>query len=163
MGLLSFIKDAGEKLLGHKPAEGAAAPTVDELQNTAAGAIKTYVSTQGIDTSGLTIAFDAASSTVTASGEAPDQATREKIVLCCGNVKDVAGVNDNLTVVTSAVESQWHTVVDKDNLSKISKQYYGDPNKYEVIFEANKPMLKSENLIYPGQKLRIPPLPDSPA
>jgi len=27
-----------------------------------------------------------------------------------------------------------------------------------VIFEANKPMLSDPNKIYPGQKLRIPPL-----
>ncbi len=41
-------------------------------------------------------------------------------------------------------------------LSRISKQYYGDPNKYDAIFEANNPMLKSPDLIYPGQMLRIP-------
>ncbi|MFJ2988460.1 peptidoglycan-binding protein LysM [Collimonas sp. NPDC087041] len=158
MGLLSFIKDAGEKLLGHKPEEVAAAPNVEELQNAAADAIKTYVGTQGIDTSGLTIAFAAVSSTVTAGGEAPDQQTREKIILCCGNVKDVKDVVDNLTVAEAADESQWYDVVSGDNLSKISKQFYGDPNKYNAIFEANKPMLKSVDLIYPGQKLRIPPL-----
>ncbi|WP_395827624.1 peptidoglycan-binding protein LysM [Collimonas sp.] len=158
MGLLSFIKDAGEKLLGHKPEEVAAAPNVDELQAAAADAIKTYVGTQGIDTSALTIAFDAFSSTVTASGEAPDQQTREKIILCCGNVKDVKNVNDNLTVAAVEDESQWYDVVSGDNLSKISKQFYGNPNQYNIIFEANKPMLKSVDLIYPGQKLRIPPL-----
>lgn len=156
MGLLSFFKDAGEKLLGHKPEEVAAAPNVEELQNAAAEAIKTYVGTQGIDTSGLTIAFDAPSKTVTVSGEAPDQATREKIILCCGNVKDVAGVNsDNLK--PDVDESQWYTVKSGDTLSAISKEFYGDANKYRQIFEANKPMLKSENLIYPGQMLRIPP------
>ena len=57
----------------------------------------------------------------------------------------------------SAPEAQYYTVVKGDNLSKISKQYYGDPNKYNKIFEANKPMLKSPDLIYPGQVLRIPP------
>ncbi|MDB5767596.1 MAG: hypothetical protein JWQ61_2410 [Collimonas fungivorans] len=156
MGLLSFFKDAGEKLLGHKPAEVAAAPNVEELQNQAADAIKAYVGTQGIDTSGLTLAFDATKSEVTVSGEAPDQATREKIILCCGNVKDVASVNsDNLK--PDVDESQWYTVVSGDNLSKISKQFYSDPNKYQAIFEANKPMLKSPDLIYPGQMLRIPP------
>ena len=30
--------------------------------------------------------------------------------------------------------------------------------KYPVIFDANKPMLKDVDLIYPGQVLRIPPL-----
>jgi nucleoid-associated protein YgaU len=34
----------------------------------------------------------------------------------------------------------------------------GDAMKYTVIFEANQPMLKHPNKIYPGQSLRIPPL-----
>ena len=41
----------------------------------------------------------------------------------------------------------------------IAKAHYGDGNKYHVIFEANKPMLKDPNKIYPGQVLRIPPKP----
>jgi nucleoid-associated protein YgaU len=57
-----------------------------------------------------------------------------------------------------AEESQFYDVVSGDSLSKISKQYYGDPSKYQQIFEANKPMLQSVDRIYPGQKLRIPPL-----
>ena len=44
-----------------------------------------------------------------------------------------------------------------DTLSKISKQFYGDANQYQKIFEANKPMLSHPDKIYPGQKLRIPP------
>jgi nucleoid-associated protein YgaU len=43
-----------------------------------------------------------------------------------------------------------------DTLSAISKEVYGDPNKYNQIFEANKPMLSDPNKIYPGQTLRIP-------
>ena len=43
---------------------------------------------------------------------------------------------------------------------KIAEANYGKGkgNKYTVIFEANKPMLKDPDLIYPGQILRIPPL-----
>ncbi|WP_313752381.1 LysM peptidoglycan-binding domain-containing protein, partial [Mixta calida] len=33
---------------------------------------------------------------------------------------------------------------------------YGNPNEYNKIFEANKPMLSSPDKIYPGQTLRIP-------
>ncbi len=40
-------------------------------------------------------------------------------------------------------EAQYYTVVRGDTLSKIAKQYYDDANKYPVIFEANKPMLKA--------------------
>ena len=34
--------------------------------------------------------------------------------------------------------------------------YNGDANAYMRIFEANRPMLKDPDLIYPGQALRIP-------
>lgn len=35
---------------------------------------------------------------------------------------------------------------------------YGNAGKYPVIFEANQPMLKHPDKIYPGQVLRIPTL-----
>ena len=62
-----------------------------------------------------------------------------------------------MTVASSAPESKMHVVVSGDTLSKISKQFYGTPNKYTEIFEANKPMLSDPDKIYPGQVLRIPP------
>ena len=104
------------------------------------------------------MSFDAPSATVTVAGNVPDQETKEKVLLCCGNVAGVAAVNDMLTVQSPEPESRWHTVVSADNLSKIAKAYYGDANKYPVIFEANKPMLSNPDKIYPGQLLRIPPL-----
>jgi nucleoid-associated protein YgaU len=166
MGLLSFIKSAGEKLFHSGEAHAAqaavaAAPTpenVAALSDAAGQAIVKYIETQGLDASGLTVGFDAPSATVTVSGSVADQATKEKLLLCCGNVTGVEAVNDMLTVDTPADESQWHTVVSGDNLSKIAKTYYDNPNKYPVIFEANKPMLSHPDKIYPGQLLRIPPL-----
>jgi nucleoid-associated protein YgaU len=93
---------------------------------------------------------------VTVAGIAPDQATREKVMLCCGNVANLTTVNDMMTVTAPEPESQWYTVVKGDNLSKISKAFYGTPSKYPQIFEANKPMLTHPDKIYPGQVLRIP-------
>ena len=52
--------------------------------------------------------------------------------------------------------TQWHVVQKGETLSKISKKYYGDPNLYMKIFEANKDILKNPDLIKVGQKLRIP-------
>ena len=63
-----------------------------------------------------------------------------------------------MSVVTPEPEATFYTVKEGDSLSKIAKEVYGDMMKYPVIFEANKPMLKSEDLIYPGQVLRIPAL-----
>lgn len=172
MGLMSFIKEAGEKLFHIGEAKAAtptaappagaapAAPAVDvaALNEKAGAAITNYVKSQNLPTEGIDIKFDGASGTVTVSGTVPDQATKEKLLLCCGNVQYVAGVNDMLVVAQAAEPaSQWYTVVSGDNLSKIAKQFYGNPNKYPVIFEANKPMLSHPDKIYPGQMLRIPP------
>jgi nucleoid-associated protein YgaU len=158
MKLLSFIKEAGEKLFYH---DAAAAATLSEDQlktanGRAADVIKSHVEAHGLKATGLTVTYDAMTATVIVCGIAPDQQTKEKIVLCCGNVKNVESVDDQMTVDQSEPESQYYTVVKGDTLSKISKQYYGNPNKYYAIFEANKPMLKTPELIYPGQMLRIP-------
>ena len=166
MGLMSFIKEAGEKLFGKGEAKAAEAAVASDpspenvaaLSKAAGDAIATYIGTLGLQVDGLDVGFDAPTSTVTVSGSVADQATKEKVLLCCGNVANVAAVNDMLTVSTPQPESQWHAVVSGDNLSKIAKKFYGDPNKYPVIFEANKPMLTHPDKIYPGQMLRIPPL-----
>ena len=161
MSLISFIQEAGEKLFNRPkaaPAAGATTPDIDALNATAAQAIEKYISSQGLAAQGLSVVYDGASQTVTVSGVAPDQATKEKIVLCCGNVAAVAKVNDLLTVATpSEPESTYREVKSGDTLSKIAKEAYGDANAYMKIFEANKPMLSNPDKIYPGQKLRIPP------
>lgn len=167
MGLIDFVKDAGEKLFGAGKAkaamqEAAAAPSNAEkiaTANAAAGdAILDYIKAQNLAATALTVTFDGASATASVFGVAPDQATREKIVLCAGNVAGVAQVKDMMSVDRSAPEATYYTVVSGDNLSKISKAHYGDPNKYMKIYEANTPMLKHPDKIYPGQVLRIPPL-----
>jgi nucleoid-associated protein YgaU len=165
MGLMSFIKSAGEKLFGLGEAKavesGQASPEqVAALNASAAAGIAKYIDAQNLEVGGLDVSFDGSTSTVTVSGVVPDQATREKVLLCCGNVAGVGGVNDMLTVDSPEDESTWHTVVSGDTLSKIAKAAYGDAMKYPVIFEANKPMLSHPDKIYPGQTLRIPPLND---
>ena len=160
MSLISFIQEAGEKLFNRPkaaPAAAAATPDIDALNATAAQAIEKYISSQGLEGGGPHVAYDGATQTVTVSGVAPDQATKEKIVLCCGNVAAVAKVNDLLTVAAPAEpESTYREVKSGDTLSKIAKEAYGDANAYMKIFEANKPMLSNPDKIYPGQMLRIP-------
>jgi nucleoid-associated protein YgaU len=55
---------------------------------------------------------------------------------------------------SSSQSGQTYTVQAGDNLSKISKQFYGDPNKYQAIVRANQ--LENPDKIRPGQKLIIP-------
>lgn len=69
----------------------------------------------------------------------------------------MASVDDQITVTGPIAQAARFVEVEKgDTLSAISKRVYGDANKYQKIFEANKPMLKDPNKIYPGQVLRIP-------
>ena len=49
---------------------------------------------------------------------------------------------------------QTYEVKSGDSLSKIAKNYPGV--SWKDIFEANKDQIKDPNLIYPGQKLKIP-------
>ena len=60
------------------------------------------------------------------------------------------------TTAPAATASQTYTVVAGDTLSKIAKETLGTANRYPEIFEANKPMLKHPDKIFPGQVLRIP-------
>jgi nucleoid-associated protein YgaU len=53
--------------------------------------------------------------------------------------------------------NQTYEVKGGDNLSKISKQFYGDPNEYMRIFYANRDKLKDPDKIQVGQQLVIPP------
>lgn len=163
MGLLSFIKEAGEKLFGGKAAQAAeqaasdpSPVNVDAANAAAADAIRGYIEAQNLSATGLTVTYDGSGNEVTVYGIAADQATREKIVLCCGNVSGVGSVNDQMTVDQTEAEATFYTVVRGDTLSKIAKDHYGNANAYMKIFEANKPMLSHPDKIYPGQMLRIP-------
>lgn len=43
-----------------------------------------------------------------------------------------------------------------DTLSKISQQFFGNPNQYQRIFDANRDKLTDPNKIQVGQELKIP-------
>jgi nucleoid-associated protein YgaU len=55
-----------------------------------------------------------------------------------------------------SVAKRTYTVQAGDNLSKISKQFYGDANKYMKIFEANKDKLSDPDKVKVGTELLIP-------
>lgn len=150
MGLFDFWKDSG------KDVEVGEAVDV-ELQNQMRGnAIARTVIGLGLEVDDLKVTY--ADGIATVNGTVPSQAEAEKVVLAVGNTKGVAQVDSRLTVVEPAPEASMYTVQSGDSLSKIAKQYYGDPMKYPAIFEANQPMLSDPDKIYPGQVLRIPVL-----
>ena len=161
MSIISFFKEAGEKLFGKKAqaaqSEAADPAAIDAANREAATAIENYIKSVGLTATGLTVTYDGAKATAKVFGIAKDQATKEKIILATGHVHGIAAVDDNMTVDLSQPESKYYTVVKGDTLSKIAKEFYGDANAYQKIFEANKPMLTHPDKIYPGQNLRIPP------
>lgn len=145
MSLISFIKEAGEKILDALLPDKANA---DEV-------LKKHISEVGLGNPNVQTEVNG--STVIVKGEVSSQEEREKIVLTLGNIHGVENVDDQMTVAGGAgTESKYVEVKSGDTLSAISKRVYGDANQYTKIFEANKPMLKSADKIYPGQKLRIP-------
>jgi len=163
MGLFSFIKDAGAKIFGgktsaEKAAEAKAEAAAAELkaEELAASRLEQTINDLQLEVTDLNVHIDDDLATV--SGMAYDQATKEKVVLVVGNSAGIATVDDQMTVEHVEPEAQFHTVVSGDTLGKIAKKFYGNAMKYPVIFEANKPMLKDPDLIYPGQVLRIPQL-----
>jgi nucleoid-associated protein YgaU len=148
MGLIDFVKEAGESLL----------EKVGEGREAAGKAVSKRIQDLGLSVDGLKVDVDGDKAVL--SGKAASQAEREKAILAAGNTQGVAQVDDQLSVAAPEPPSQYHRVVSGDTLSKIAKQYYGDTAKYPEIFQANQPMLKDPDKIYPGQVLRIPPLAD---
>jgi len=143
MGLWSFVKDAGKSLFGGE-AEAAEAPTVD--------ALKAEVKNLGLDASGVDIQVEG--DKVVVKGNAVSQEVKEKIILAVGNVAGVAAVGADDDAAAAA--PVFHTVVKGDTLSAMAKKTLGNANRYNEIFEANRPMLSHPDKIYPGQVLRIP-------
>lgn len=148
MGLFDFLKDAGEDL-GRQEAE-------DERKK--AASLTRQIEILGLQVEDLQVGFD--DGVVTIRGNTPSQEEREKLVLTLGNIQGVARVDDQLVVEKPEPAAVIYTVQSGDSLSAIAKKHYGDARKYTVIFEANRPMLKDPNKIYPGQALRIPPIAD---
>ena len=156
MGLLDFLRDAGDDLFGGK--KGREADTIrDKIEKEL-----------GRNIEGLGVLYT--DGRVELQGKAKSLAAKEKAALIAGNVKGVVAVNDdNLTVqgqqaaspttsaTTAAVPATTYYTIEKgDTLSKIAGRFYGDPQKYPALFEANREVIQDPDKIYPGQKIRIP-------
>lgn len=69
---------------------------------------------------------------------------------------DFSNVTSGVTSTEAVVGEQSYTVEKGDNLSKISKRFYGNANRWREIFEANRDQLDDPDRIHPGQVLKIP-------
>jgi len=57
---------------------------------------------------------------------------------------------------STAARGTTYIVMSGDNLSKIAKQFYGDPGKWKKIHAANADKIPNPDLIHPGLQLTIP-------
>lgn len=152
MGLFDFAKDIGHKLFS-SDADAAEKITAHILANN-----------PGIQDLG--IIFKDGQATVIGTTTSAEAA--QKAVLMAGNVKGVSEVIAKIDIiddggadvdVAAALEPQnieYYVIQSGDSLSKIAKKYYGNGNDYPKIFEANREVIKDPDLIFPGQKIRIP-------
>ncbi len=164
MGLFDFVKGAGASVFGKDdgPSHGGAPqPQTHNVSPAELDALKRRKALEKLlaelSLQVEELKIDVTGDTAVVHGLVDDQAEREKVVLALGNVIGIARVDDRLETKKKGPESKMYTVVAGDSLSKIAKHFYGNAGKYMAIFEANKPMLKDPDKIYPGQVLRIPP------
>ena len=144
MSLFSFVKEAGEKLIDLLTPGNANA----EQQ------LKKHVESVGLGNPNISATVEG--DKVILKGEVASQEEKEKIILAAGNIAGVASVDDQITVTGPVrAAARFVTVKKGDTLSAIAVVAYGKAD-YIKIFEANKPMLKHPDKIYPGQVLRIP-------
>ncbi len=152
MGIFDFLKNIG------RDAEGDTAQDIKQtIEKNLAGQFDN-----------LDVSFD--DGTVTLQGKAKSRAAREKAILLAGNVKGVEKVDDDKLRAAwpkasdlpqqkeAEPEPRFHTVEKGDSLSKIAKSVYGDAQQWRALFEANREVIEDPDLIYPGQKIRIPEL-----
>ncbi len=144
MGLFDFVRDIGHKIFNS--------------DSEANDKIKAEIESSLEGVEGLTVDFDPSSGNVKLGGQATSTEALQKAILIAGNIKGVANVGiDGMKAPPAEDQTQFYVIRSGDTLSAIATQFYNDANKYPKIFEANREVIKDANLIFPGQKIRIPP------
>lgn len=150
--MISFGRDAGIDL---------PAPTRAAEGNAAAAAplcvaVQAHLAALGLKAHQLELTFDPQRAVMRVSGCAPDQDTRERIVLCCGNVRGVAAVDDRMTVLMPSEVSRWRFVQPGDTLARIATDLYRDERRAQHLRAANQPLIGEADELQPGWLLRVP-------
>ncbi len=155
MALFDFVKSIGEKLF--------------DRDEKAAERIRKRIESANPGVRNVKVDYD--DGVVTLSGEANNRSALAKTVLIAGNVKgvgevklddftvDSAPIKETADVQSASIDSdqvEYYTIQSGDTLSGIARRYYGDAMEYPRIFEANREVIRNPDLIYPGQKIRIP-------
>ncbi len=156
MGVFDFIKDVGSSVFG----DGEESEKVKDLLREELGD-----KIQDLEA-------EVSEAVAKLKGNCDSLPTKEKAILLTGNIEGIEQVDGTdlqspppgerpapeFEELNEATESEFYEIKSGDTLSKIAKEYYGDANKYPLIFKANREVIKDADKIYPGQKIRIPKL-----
>jgi nucleoid-associated protein YgaU len=178
MGLFDFMKQAGAKILGKDHAAEVTVPLSEHLRQhgiDSRGITFKFQTDGTVVMSGTVKDQDTREKAVVIVGNVegvsrvddqlhvgPAGSTIGSVPAPAGSVSQTTppGVSSSVSHASAGGDGGWtsktYTVVSGDTLSAIAKKMYGDAGKYHQIFDANKPMLKDPDHIYPGQVLRIP-------
>ena len=186
MGLFDFVKNAGAKIFGKDRDNDNDGDKNNDGKLDVGRGLSGHLRDHGINPSTMKFTFDGDTVVVEGTvpdqitrekailivgnvegvGRVDDRLRVGSAVASTGGSVPLAGsapAGGSQTVAHKSADestgwtSKTYTVQKGDTLSGIAKKMYGEANKYPQIFEANKPMLKDPDKIYPGQVLRIPP------
>jgi len=141
MGLFDFAKGIGNKLFGNE----------DEAPEK----IKAHIEEDNPGVTDLRITVKDGVATIT--GEAESASALEKAILMAGNAMGIEEVRaDEFTAPVADYEVEYYEIQKGDSLWKIAEKFYGNGSKYKKILAENLQVIKDPDLIFPGQKIRIP-------
>jgi len=140
MGLFDFISDVGNKIFGSE----------DEAPEK----IKEHLESDNPGVKGLKVEVKDGVATLTGKAESPS--AFEKAVLMAGNLFGIKEVKaDGLSGGTTN-DTEYYEIKKGDTLWAIAEKHYGNGTEYKRIFAENREVIKDPDLIFPGQKIRIP-------
>ncbi len=134
---LQSARDANSRLVeGNVSQERANAAALAQLRNENSALVARLTQAQGtLDQIAATARLGTPASTIASGGAVP---TRP------------------VTPPAATVEVRFHTVAEGDSLSRISMRYYGTPNRWQEIYNANRDVLQGSAVLRIGMQLRIP-------
>ncbi|QBQ64004.1 peptidoglycan-binding protein LysM [Actinobacillus indolicus] len=143
MGLFDFAADIGKKLFNK--------------EEDASKAVTEHIAEDNPGIENLNVTVEDGTAKIT--GAASTAIAIEKAILMAGNVAGINNVNIDDVVIKEgqiAGDDEFYVIQKGDTLWKIAENAYGNGAKYKAIVEANKEVIKHEDKIFPGQKIRIP-------
>lgn len=144
MGLFDFARNIGKKIFGK--------------EEEAPAALEQHINEDNPGIDGLKV--EVKDGVATLSGTAQSAEALEKAVLMAGNAMGIESVKaDGMTIADGSQiggDDEFYVIQKGDTLWKIAEKAYGNGAKYTRIVEVNREVIKNADLIFPGQKIRIP-------